>query len=88
MALFVNSDWYEREVWDLFGVRSLNPNLRRILTDYGFVGHPLRKDFPLVGYEEARYNEIEGCIVSETVSTFDEFYDSEVVPQWRKNPLF
>jgi len=56
--IYLNSNWWEREIWDLFGIYFENhPDLRRILTDYGFEGFPLRKDFPLYGYVELRYDE-------------------------------
>jgi NADH:ubiquinone oxidoreductase subunit C len=56
-SIFLSATWWEREVWDMFGVYFVNnPDLRRILTDYGFVGHPLRKDFPLIGFVETFYD--------------------------------
>jgi NADH-quinone oxidoreductase subunit C len=55
---YPNSNWYEREIWDLFGIPFQNhPDLRRIMTDYGFIGHPLRKDFPVHGYQEVTFTE-------------------------------
>lgn len=58
-SIFYNANWWEREIWDMFGIKFLNhPDLRRILTDYGFEGYPLRKDFPLSGYVEVYYDEV------------------------------
>lgn len=72
--IFINSNWWEREIWDLFGVYFINhPDLRRILTDYGFEGHPLRKDFPLSGYIELRYDIISKRMVSEPLELSQEF---------------
>ncbi len=66
--VFVAADWYESEVWDMFGVFfSDHPNLVRLLTDYGFHGYPLRKDFPLSGFSEAKYNESKKRIVNRMV---------------------
>lgn len=68
-AIWASADWYEREAFDLFGILfSDHPDLRRILTDYGFVGHPFRKDFPLVGNVEMRYDPERGRVVYEPVS--------------------
>lgn len=65
-SLYDGANWYEREVWDLFGVFFTgHPDLRRIMTDYGFDGHPLRKDFPMTGYTEIRYDEEKKRIVTE-----------------------
>ena len=72
--IFINSNWWEREIWDLFGVYFINhPDLRRILTDYGFEGHPLRKDFPLSGYIELRYDIISNRMISEPLELSQEF---------------
>ena len=67
--LWASADWYEREAFDLFGIVFVgHPDLRRILTDYGFIGHPFRKDFPLVGNVEMRYDPDKGRVVYEPVS--------------------
>ena len=72
--LFSCAGWWEREAWDLFGIYFAdNPDLRRILTDYGFEGHPLRKDFPLTGYVEVRYDEDRKAVVYEPVRLQQEF---------------
>ena len=69
MNIWPSANWYEREAFDLFGILfSSHPDLRRLLTDYGFIGHPFRKDFPLIGEVEVRYDESQGRVVYEPVS--------------------
>lgn len=75
--------WYEREAWDLYGILfSDHPDLRRILTDYGFEGHPLRKDFPLTGYVEVRYDEDQKRVVYESVKLKQEFRSFDFMSPW------
>lgn len=83
VSIFPAADWWEREIWDLYGVFFKNhPDLRRILTDYGFEGHPLRKDFPLSGYVEARYDERKKRVVCEPLSFAQEFRTFELNSPW------
>jgi len=75
--------WFEREAWDLFGITFADqPDLRRILTDYGFSGHPLRKDFPLTGYVEVRYDEDQKRVVNEPVTLTQDFRNFDFVSPW------
>lgn len=77
-GLYDGANWYEREVYDLFGVFFVgHPDLRRIMTDYGFDGHPLRKDFPLTGYTEIRYDEEQKRIVVEPLELTQAFRNFE-----------
>jgi NADH-quinone oxidoreductase subunit C len=83
VEVFSSANWYEREVWDLFGVTfSGHPDLRRILTDYGFEGHPLRKDFPLTGHVEVRYDEDQKRVVYEPVKLTQEFRNFDFMSPW------
>ena len=83
VALFSSAGWWEREAWDLFGIYFAdNPDLRRILTDYGFEGHPLRKDFPLTGYVELRYDEDQKAVVYEPVHLQQEFRSFDFLSPW------
>jgi NADH dehydrogenase (ubiquinone) Fe-S protein 3 len=83
--LFRGADWYEREAWDLYGIFfSGHPDLRRILTDYGFEGHPLRKDFPLTGYTEVRYDEERKRVVYEPLQLTQAFRNFEALSPWEQ----
>jgi NADH dehydrogenase (ubiquinone) Fe-S protein 3 len=82
--LFLTGGWYECEVWDMFGVFFKNhSNLKRILTDYGFEGYPLRKDFPLSGFIEMRYNEIEKRVVNESLELCQEYRTFTFLSPWQ-----
>jgi len=81
--VFPSSDWFEREIYDLYGVLfSGHPDLRRLLTDYGFDGHPLRKDFPLTGFVEVRYDDEQRRVVYEPVRLSQEFRNFDFVSPW------
>ena len=82
-GLWPCANWWEREVYDLFGVLfSGHPDLRRILTDYGFTGHPFRKDFPLTGHVELRYSETEKRVVYEPVKLAQDFRSFDFLSPW------
>jgi len=82
-GVFSAAGWWEREAWDLFGIYfSDHPDLRRILTDYGFDGHPLRKDFPLTGYVELRYDVDQKRVVYEPVKLKQEFRSFDFLSPW------
>jgi len=82
-SIFPSSNWMEREVFDMYGVTFKDhPDLRRILTDYGFEGHPLRKDFPLTGHSEVRYSEDEKKVISEPVKLEQNFRNFDYESPW------
>ena len=82
-ALYSTAGWFERELWDLFGIYVTgHPDLRRLLTDYGFEGHPLRKDFPLTGYVELRYDDEQKRVVYEPVKLTQEFRSFDFMSPW------
>ena len=82
-GVFSSANWYERETWDLYGIMfSDHPDLRRLLTDYGFDGHPLRKDFPLTGNVEVRYDEEQKRVVYEPVKLTQAFRSFDFMSPW------
>ena len=88
ITVFRACDWYEREVYDFFGVLfEGHPDLRRILTDYGFEGHPLRKDFPMTGFVEVRYDDEEKRVRYEPVKLNQEFRQFDFLSPWEGAPL-
>ncbi|MEX0281648.1 MAG: NADH-quinone oxidoreductase subunit C [Arenibacterium sp.] len=83
VTIHPSANWFEREVYDMFGVLfSGHPDLRRILTDYGFRGYPLRKDFPTTGYTEVRYDEAQKRVVYEPVSLVQEYRQFDFMSPW------
>jgi NADH dehydrogenase (ubiquinone) Fe-S protein 3 len=84
-CIYSAAAWWEREVWDMFGIFFQNhPDLRRILTDYGFEGHPLRKDFPLTGYVEVRYDDSEKRVITESLQLDQEFRYFDFASPWEQ----
>ena len=83
VSLFPGADWFEREAYDLYGILfSGHPDLRRLLTDYGFQGHPLRKDFPLTGFVELRYDDEQKRVVYEPVNLQQEYRSFDFLSPW------
>jgi len=86
ISVYSAADWWEREIWDLFGIFFVNHNdLRRILTDYGFEGHPLRKDFPLSGFVEVRYDERQKRVICESLELTQEFRTFDFLSPWNQS---
>ena len=83
-SIFPSANWMEREIFDMYGVNFKDhPDLRRILTDYGFVGHPLRKDFPLTGHSEVRYSEDQKKVISEPVKLEQNYRNFDYESPWK-----
>jgi NADH-quinone oxidoreductase subunit C len=83
ISVFPGAEWFERETWDLYGVMFTgHPDMRRLLTDYGFEGHPLRKDFPLTGFVEVRYDDEQKRVVNEPVRLAQEFRNFDFLSPW------
>jgi NADH-quinone oxidoreductase subunit C len=87
IPVFAGAQWFEREAWDMYGVKfEGHPDLRRILTDYGFEGHPLRKDFPVTGFVELRYDDDQKRVVYQPVQLVQEFREFDFLSPWEGAP--
>ena len=83
--VFIGADWWENEVWDMFGIFFLNKaNITRLLTDYGFQGYPLRKDFPLTGFTESRYSVTKNRVIYENVELAQEYRTFDYMSPWEE----
>ena len=84
-SIFKSANWSEREIWDMFGIFfSGHPDLRRLLTDYGFEGHPLRKDFPLTGRVQVKYDTDQNRVLYEPVNLIQEYRDFDFLSPWER----
>jgi len=87
LCVFAGAGWYERETWDMYGITFAgHPDLRRLLTDYGFEGHPLRKDFPVTGFVELRYDDDAKRVVYKPVELVQEFREFDFLSPWEGAP--
>lgn len=87
IPVYAGAQWFEREAWDMYGIKFTgHPDLRRILTDYGFEGHPLRKDFPVTGFVELRYDDDAKRVVYQPVQLVQEFREFDFLSPWEGAP--
>ena len=86
-SVYSAANWFEREAWDMYGIKFENhPDLRRLLTDYNFEGHPLRKDFPLTGFVEVRYDDDQERVVYESLDLPQAYRQFDFLSPWEGNP--